>query len=293
VSDGPTPDRPLVAVGWMALAVLSFAAMTLAGRELSAALDTFEIMTWRSAIGFPLVAAALLATAGAAGARTRRPGLHATRNLVHFGAQNLWFYGIATIPLAQLTALEFTSPLWVALLAPLVVGERLTARKLAAAAIGFCGVLAIARPGVAPIEAGHAAGLGAALGFAITNLATKRLSRTDGALCVLFWMTASQLAMGALAAEAAGGLDLPPAALAPWVIVAGVAGLTAHVGLTRALYAAPASVVAPMEFARLPVVAAAALVAYGEPIGAPLVVGAALILAGNLAGLGAGRKGRG
>jgi drug/metabolite transporter (DMT)-like permease len=277
----------------MTLAVLSFAAMTLAGRELSAALDTFEIMAWRSAIGFPLVAAALLALEGPVGARTARPGLHAARNLVHFGAQNLWFYGIATIPLAQLTALEFTSPLWVALLAPLLVGEPLTLRKAAAAALGFAGVLAIARPGLAPVEAGHLAGLGAALGFAVTNLATKRLSRTDGALCVLFWMTASQLAMGALAAAAAGGLDAPPAALAPWTIVAGVSGLTAHVGLTRALYAAPASVVAPMEFARLPVVAAAALVAYGEPIGAPLVAGAALIVAGNLAGLGAGRKGRG
>jgi drug/metabolite transporter (DMT)-like permease len=285
--------RPLVAALWVAGAVTAFAAMTVAGRVLSVELDTFEIMAWRSMIGLPVAAALLWRAAGAGGFAPARPDQHAARNLIHFAGQNLWFYGVATIPLAELTALEFTSPIWVALLAPLMVGERLTARRLAAAGLGFAGVLVIARPGVASVEWGHAAALAAALGFAATNLFTKRISRVDGPLSVLFWMTASQTALGVLCAVAAGGLAAPSPALWPWTLLIGACGLVAHLCLTRALYAAPASVVAPMEFARLPVVALAALAAFSEPLTAALGLGAALILAGNAVNLAGERKSRG
>jgi drug/metabolite transporter (DMT)-like permease len=281
----------LLAAFWMAGAILSFSAMAVAGRELSAELDTFEIMAYRSAIGWPIFAALLWRAQGWRGARTRQPAQHLARNAIHFAGQNLWFYGIATIPLAQLVALEFTNPLWVALLAPFLVGERLTGAKLAAAGIGFLGVLAIARPGVAPLEWGHAAALAAALGFAVTNLFTKRLSRRDSELTILFWMTFSQMLMG-LACAAPGGVALPSPALAPWVGFIGVAGVGAHFCLTRALFSAPASVVAPMEFARLPVIATLGLIVYGEPLELALLLGAALILAGNALNIRAERRSR-
>lgn len=272
-------------------AIVSFTAMAVAGRELSAALDTFEIMFYRSAIGFFMVAAALLGREGLAGAATARPLGHAGRNVIHFAAQNLWLYGVAAIPLSQLVALEFTNPIWVALLAPLLLGERLTGGKLGAALLGFVGVLAIARPGGGALDWGHAAGLGAAIGFALTNMATRGLSRTDGMLCILFWMTLSQAAMG-LVGALPGGLAWPPPALAPWVLAIGVLGLAAHLCLTRALALAPATVVAPMEFARLPVVALVGLWLYDEPLTLALAAGAALILGANALNLAAGRKAR-
>ncbi|MGF1660162.1 MAG: DMT family transporter [Rubrimonas sp.] len=285
------PSRPLLAALWIAGAILCFSGMTVAGRELWAELDTFEIMFYRSAVGLPIVAFLMWRSLGWRGARTQAPAQHLARNVIHFAAQNLWFFGIATIPLAQLVALEFTNPLWVALLAPLFVGERLTSAKLGAAAIGFLGVLVIARPGVSPLEWGHAAALGAALGFAVTNLFTKRLSRRDAELTVLFWMTFSQMLMG-LACAAPGGIALPSQPLWPWVGFIGLAGLGAHYCLTRALYVAPASVVAPMEFARLPVIAALGLFLYGEPLELALLLGAALILAGNALNIRAERKRR-
>jgi drug/metabolite transporter (DMT)-like permease len=286
------PNRPLAAAGWMGLAILSFAAMMVAGRELSAQLNTFEIMFYRSAVGFPLVALALWRLQGWRGAATARPGRHITRNIVHFAGQNLWFYALALIPLAQLTALEFTSPLWIAALAPFLLGEKMTRAKLAAAALGFVGVLVIARPGVAPLEAGHLAALGSALGFALTNMMTKDLMRQDSALCVIFWMTLSQMGMGLLCALP-GGLTLFAAQSTPLVIFIGVAGLLAHLALTRALGAAPATTVAPMEFMRLPVVAAAGLLIYGEALEIALALGAALILLGNILNLTLGRTRRG
>jgi drug/metabolite transporter (DMT)-like permease len=293
VADISIPSsRPLIAVFWMAGAVASFAAMAVAGREISAELDTFELMAYRSVIGFVIVLGLLASSrSGFAQVKTRRPGLHVIRNLFHFTGQNLWFYGVAVIPLAQLVALEFTNPIWVAVLAPLLLAEPLTRWRVIAALLGFVGVLIVARPGVAPFEVGHAAGLGAALGFALNTIFTKELSRTDTTLCVLFWMTASQALMG-FALAAPGGVTLFSAALAPWIVVVGVCGLTAHYCLTSALYCAPASVVAPMEFLRLPVIAVVAMILYGEPLEVAVFAGAAVIIAGNLLNLNAERRRR-
>ncbi len=111
---------------WMTGAVVSFSLMAVAGREVSVDLDTFELMMYRSLIGAAIVTAIGAATGRLAQARTGRLRLHAVRNVFHFAGQNLWFFGVAVIPLAQLFAFEFTNPLCVALLAPLVLGEALT-----------------------------------------------------------------------------------------------------------------------------------------------------------------------
>ncbi|MEL6575713.1 MAG: DMT family transporter [Pseudomonadota bacterium] len=279
----------LIAALWMVGAIASFATMAVAGRELAAELDTFEIMAYRSALGLPVIVLLMAMGEGLGRVRTGLGREHAVRNVIHFSAQNAWFYGIATIPLAQLVALEFTNPIWVVCLAPLLLGERMTRGAVLAALIGFVGILIVARPGLEPLGLGHAAGLFAAVGFALTNIFTKRLSREDSALCILFWMTLSQAVMGVLCALP-GGIAWPSDALMPWVLLVGVCGLTAHFSLTRALFAAPASVVAPMEFMRLPVVAAAGALLYGEPLEVAVFIGAAVILAGNLIGIRARQK---
>ncbi|MEO1459108.1 MAG: DMT family transporter [Pseudomonadota bacterium] len=271
----------LWAVAWMASAILFFGAMAIAGRELSAELDTFEIMAYRSAIGLPFIVAAVWYHGDWRTLATDQPREHVVRNVIHFAGQNFWFYGVAVLPLAQLVALEFTSPIWVILLAPLLLGERLTRPGIIAAALGFLGMLVVARPGFSPIEAGHGAALAAALGFALTNIMTKRLSRRDGTLCILFWMTLSQLLMGLLCA-APGGITLVSWALVPWTLFVGICGLMAHLSLTRALTLAPAIIVAPMEFMRLPAIAVAGMLLYGEPLEVAVFVGGALILAGNI-----------
>lgn len=287
------PGRPLVAASWMTGAIVSFTLMAVAGRELQAELSTFELMAWRSAVGLaivvPLVA---LSARGFGQLATAVPGLHLRRNLVHFAGQNLWFWGLTVIPMAELVALEFTSPVWVVLLAPLFLGERFTARKAAVAVLGFAGVLIVARPGVSPLGWGHAAGLASALGFALNAIYTRRIMGHDSVLCVLFWMTASQFAMGA-ALGAPGGLAMPSPAMLPWLAIVGLTGITAHFALTSALSHAPATLVAPMEFLRLPVIALVAASVYGEEVEAAVFLGGAAILAANLVNLaGAARPGR-
>jgi drug/metabolite transporter (DMT)-like permease len=242
-------------------------------------------MLYRSAIGF-VVVVAIAAVQGGLGTvwRTRHARLHVTRNLFHYTGQNLWFFAVALIPLSQLTALEFTNPIWVALLAPFLLGEKLTRARVIAAGLGFCGVLVVAQPGVSPFGPGHAAALVAGFCFALNTLYTRKIMAFDPVMCVLFWMTLSQGLMS-LVLSLPGGVPIPSAALLPWILVVGLTGITAHYALTSALRFAPANVVAPMEFLRLPILAMVGMLMYGEPLRIAVFVGAAIIIAGNLVSL--------
>lgn len=273
-----TDAQPLRAALWMVGAILSFTVMAIAGRAIQVELDSFELMFWRSLIGFVIVAAIVLARP--VRLRPTYPGLHLARNIFHFAGQNLWFYGIMILPLSQLVALEFTMPIWIVLLAPLVLGEHLTRRRLGYAALGFAGVLIVAQPGVQPLGAGHLAGILCAVGFAMNALLTKRIMRHDSILCVLFWMTASQTLFGFSLAQW-GGFTWPTPAIWGWLAVVGLTGLSAHYALSSALGLAPAATVAPMEFFRLPVIALVGVWLYAEVLDPFVFAGAAVIFLAN------------
>ena len=277
-------SQPLKAALWMCGAIASFVFMAVAGREVQAQLNTFELMFWRSLVGFAIVATILTAKGRLAEVRTQHGRLHAVRNVFHFAGQNLWFYGLVMIPLSQLVALEFTMPIWVMLMAPLFLGEALTARRVAITLVGFVGVLVVAQPGVQPLGPGHLAGVLAAVGFAVNLIFTRKIMRHDSVLVVLFWMTASQGAM-ALVLALAFGFTWPEGALLPWLAVVAVTGLTAHFSLTTALGLAPALLVAPMEFARLPIIALVGMWLYSEALDPFVFLGAAIIFAANLLNL--------
>ncbi len=289
MSAGPA-SRPLLAFAWMTGAIASFILMAVSGREIRVEMNTFELMLYRSVIGLAVVAAVVaLSRPGFAQVRTAQPMLHARRNLWHYAGQNLWFYAVAAIPLSQLVALEFTNPLWVALLAPLMLGERLTRIRILAALLGFVGVVIVAEPGVSPLELGHAAALLSAIGFAMNTVYTKRLMRFDSVLCVLFWMTLSQSVVSLLL-SLPGGIPVPSPGVLPWIVVVGLTGLSAHYCLTSALSHAPATIVAPMEFLRLPMISLVGMWLYAEPLRPAVLVGALVIIAANLVNLRAERR---
>ncbi len=278
----PTPEsRPLLAAAWMTGAIASFSSMAVAGRAISLEHDTFEIMLFRSIIGVGIVLAAGSTFGLLRQITLRHLGLHAIRNVCHFAGQNLWFFALPLIPLATVFALEFTSPIWATLLAPLVLGEKLTRTKLIAAFLGFAGVLIVARPDPTALEIGALAAAAAALGFAASALYTRKLTRTETTFCILFWLTAMQTVFGLICAGADGDIALPSAQSLPWLTLIAFAGLCAHFCLTTALSLAPAGIVMPMDFARLPVIAVIGMLFYGEPLQWAVAVGAAVILGAN------------
>ncbi|WP_275391832.1 DMT family transporter [Aliiroseovarius sp. Z3] len=273
----------LRAAFWMTGAIASFSAMAIAGRAVSHQLDTFELMLYRSCVGFVIVVTILIARKGQDEITILRAPLHLVRNLAHFAGQNLWFFALTAIPLAQVFALEFTSPLWVAALSPLVLGERLTMTRAISAAVGFVGILFIAQPfSGTGISAGLGAAALSAVCFAFTAMFTRRLTRSETTLAILFWLTATQLVFGLLTAGFDGDIALPSLTTAPWLVLIGCAGLLAHTCMTIALSLAPASVVIPIDFTRLPLIALIGAVFYDEPIGWALVLGGSMIVIANL-----------
>jgi drug/metabolite transporter (DMT)-like permease len=200
-------------------------------------------------------------------------------NVVHFCAQYLWVWAIALAPLAVVTAVEFTTPMWVAALAALILGERIGAHRWVAIASGLAGILLIVRPGAGAMGPATLVPLGAALGFAGSTLCVKALLRSDRASSVVFHMCLIQLPLGLVPSLFVW--VWPAARDVPALAAMGVTALTAHFCLARALSLADASFVLPLDFLRLPLIAAAGLALYGEPIDAWTILGAALIVGGN------------
>ena len=274
-------NNTLKAALWMVGAIVSFSSMAVAGRAVSAELDTFDIMTYRSVVGIAVLWT-FLTLSGAWGQVSRRwLGVHAVRNLAHFTGQNLWFYAVTVAPLAQVFALEFTSPVWVVLLSPLVLGERLTRVRLVSVLVGFAGVLMVARPTPDALSPGVVAAASSAIFFALSVMFTRRLTRTESVLCIMFWLTLMQAVLGVVAGAWDGHMAWPSAQAWPWLVLIGCAGLLAHYCLTSALAIAPATVVVPIDFVRLPAIALVGMWVYGEALDAWVLVGALVIFAAN------------
>lgn len=284
-------DIPRAAL-WMMGSVLSFSTMAVAGRAVSADLDTFEIMLYRSLVGIVLVVTAARLSGTTGQITTRSFGMQVLRNAVHFTGQNLWFYALALIPLAQVVALEFTSPLWVMLLAPLFLGETLTRSRLMAAALGFVGILIVARPDFNALNPGVIAAAFAAVGFAGSAVFTKVLTRTETVTCILFWLVVLQTLFALVLAGMDGHITIPDRAIWGWLVLIGATGLVAHFCLTRALGHAPAVVVIPLDFVRLPLIAIIGMMLYAEPLEWPVLLGAVIIFAANFTNMWAERRAR-
>jgi drug/metabolite transporter (DMT)-like permease len=276
------------AILWMALWILCTLSMTLAGRELSRELPVVEIMALRSFLAALAITPFVLWSRGRL-LQTRKPGLHFLRNLSHFAAQFFWFAAVALIPLAEVVSIEFTMPIWIAILAALLLGEQLTGRRLLAIGLGFAGVLIILRPGVAKIDAGALAALAAAIGFSLSVTLVKKLTGSEGVLTILAHMFWTQAVLAALLMLILwllpGGLFTwawPSARLYPFIALMGIVGSAGHYCLTQATAAVDATVVAPLDFVRVPLTALMGYALYGEPLTVFLFIGAALILIGNL-----------
>ena len=271
----------LKAAIWMTGAIASFSTMAVAGREVSFALDTFEIMLFRSVVGVIIVVFAAIAFGTLRQINRQQFSLHFARNIMHFIGQNLWFYAVTVIPLAQVFALEFTSPIWVILLSPLLLGERITLIRAAAALMGFIGILVVTRPNMAGINTGVIMAASSAIFFAFTIIFTKRLTRTQSITCILFYLTVLQLGFGLITAGHDGDIALPNTETLPWLVLIGVAGLLGHFCITKALEIAPATVVVPIDFVRLPVIAIIGMLAYGEILDLWVLLGSVIIFASN------------
>ncbi len=265
--------------GWLSLMLV----VAVAGRETLRELNVFQVMEVRTVLGFLMLYPLVRRSGGFAAMKTARPLQHLGRNLVHYGAQLGWFFALTLIPIGQVVSIEFTMPIWTAILASSFLGERLTGWKMLAIALGLVGVAVIVRPATGEINPGQLIALAAAVGFGISVAMMKSLTRTEQTVAIIFWMMVIQSTAGLL--PSIYFWRWPSAYVWCWMVVLAFCGTFSHFCMARAMLYADATIVVPMDFLRVPLTATAGWLIYGERLDMFTVLGAALILTGNLLNL--------
>ena len=259
-------------------AVVSFMIMAVCARELSDTMNTFQILFLRSIVGFPILLFIVVILGGRV-SYTKQPKIHILRNVLHYGAQAGWVLGVTLLPLATVFAIEFTAPIWVAIMSVLFLNEKLSKGRLVAIFFGFGGTLIILRPGLEAFEAGSLAVLLASIGLAASLVFTKLLSKTETPLSIVFYMTGIQALVGLLA-----GLIVwvtPNIGDFIWIGAIAIVGLTSHFCLAKALTYADVTVIIPFDFLRLPLAAVVGFFLYHEELEFAVLAGGAIIFLGN------------
>ena len=268
---------------WMVGALLSFSVMAVSIRQLSrGGLSIFEILAIRSGVAL-LVLLVLLAARPElrAHALPRRMGLNFLRNIVHYVSQFAWALSLTMLPLAMVFALEFTMPAWTAMLAVWLLHERITPSRVGVVVLGLIGVLVILRPGIASFNPAAILVLGAAFGYAVTMITTKKLTMTETTFGIIFWMAVIQFPLSLIGSNPAVFLHLGIRHVLPALGV-GIAGLTSHYCLSNAFRSGDATLVVPLDFMRIPLIAVVGWAFYGETLDIFVLLGALIIITGVL-----------
>lgn len=258
-----TDSRPsnVRGIALMLAATLLFSVMGICARAASERIHPFEVVFFRLSVGFVLLLPLLLHH-GLKPFRTRRFGLHVWRAVLHLVEMLIYFTGLVMIQYAQVQALTFTTPLFAALLAVIVLRERIHGRNVAALVIGFVGAMIVIRPGFVPLEAGSLLILLSALGWAGVILVVKRLTRTDSSITITSWMI---VLMSPLALVPALFVWVWPT-WQEWIllVVAGLTGTLGQLAVTQAFRVADTTAVLPFDFAKLIWAALLGYLVFGE-----------------------------
>ncbi len=275
----PPASDALKGIGFMVLACVFFGAMHVGVRHVTQSIHPFEAAFFRNFFGL-LVLAPSFITHGLRPLRTQRFGLHCLRAALNLVAMLSFFYALSITPVVLVQALAFTSPLFTAVLAILLLGERVRARRLTAIVVGFAGTALIIRPGVQPLEFGPALVLGSSAVWGYVVVLIKSLSRTDSTVTITAYMV---LLMSPMTLVCALFVWTWPSGGELAVLVGiGIAGTLAQMCMTQSLRLAETTVVLPFDFTKLVWGAFFAWLLFGELIDTWTLAGALVIFSGGL-----------
>ncbi|MEM9013305.1 MAG: DMT family transporter [Pseudomonadota bacterium] len=271
----PRADGTLAGIGWMLLTGLMFVAVTGVVRYLGSDIPAVQAAFIRYVFGLTMIAPVLWQLAKHRPSRAALR-LYGWRGLFHGFGVLLWFYAMARIPIAEVTAIGYTAPIFVAIGAAVFFGERLFARRILAIAAGLIGALVILRPGFNEISIGQLAQLGAAPLFAASFLMAKRLTEEeDPALIVGMLSVAVTLV---LLPFAIWHWRPPTWEELGWLAVTAAFATAGHYTMTRAIQAAPITVTQPITFLQLVWATLLGIYAFGEPVDPWVLLGGAIIV---------------
>ena len=265
------------------------AAMIGSIRHLSATLHPFEIALFRNLFAV-VVVLPWFYRYGVAPLRTQRLGLHGLRALFNIVAMLSFFYAVSIAPLPEVTALGFSTPIFATLLAALVLGEVVRARRWAAIAVGLLGALIILRPGFVSVGLGQMLALLSAMAWSCALTVIKNLGRTDSSATIISYMVLLMIPLSL--GPALFVWQWPAAHEWGWLIAIGVLGGLGQFCVTEALRQADTAVVMPIDFFKLIWVTLIAYLAFGEHLDLFTWAGGAVIFASTISLVYRGRGGR-
>ena len=254
----PAPVRGAM---WMVLSCFLFSLMPVILRKVAAELHPFVVIFWRNVFSLILLAPWVL-RAGIGNLRTRRLGFHMVRACSGLAALITWIYAVTMIPIADVTALGFTTPLFVTVGAALILREAVGMRRWIAVAVGFGGAMIILRPGIEAISLPALVALSAALFMATSFLLVKKLSNTETPMTIVFYMGLFMLPLSAVLA--AFQWKMPPPDLWPWLVGMGFLATLVQMTMTKAFSVADVTAVMPFDFTKLIFTAIMGFAVYAE-----------------------------
>jgi drug/metabolite transporter (DMT)-like permease len=230
-------------------------------RHVSDGMHSFEIVFFRNLFG--LVAILPLALrAGIGNLKSRQPGLQLLRSAFGLVAMFTWFYALSVVPIAQATALSFTSVIFGSIGAALLLGERMRLRRWSAVLAGFAGTLVILRPGFGNVDPAALIVVLSSICWAGALLTVKRLSATDSVVCIVTW---NSILLTVLSLPVAIPVWVTPSTeQLLWLSLIGLLATLGHLAMTGAFKASDATVVFPVDYTRLLWATVIGYLAFGE-----------------------------
>ncbi|MFQ5785325.1 MAG: DMT family transporter [Alphaproteobacteria bacterium] len=264
---------------WILLSCLAATMMTVGVRALSVEMQSMEIAFARSLVGLMLVLPVVVAR-GSARLRTKRWKLHLLRGVLGVVALNCGFYALTKLPLATVTVLFFTAPLFVTIFARSLLGERVGWRRWAATAVGFLGTLVVMQPGTAGFHPVMMVAVGSSVIFALVLIIGKKLSTTESPYTMMLYAGVI-MSLGCLPPALAVWRTPSPVALLLMLMVGAFGALRSYFDI-RGYATGEASFVASFQYTRIILAAAAGFVFFAETPEGNALFGAAIIIASTL-----------
>lgn len=278
--------RALTGVGFKLFSVLCLMAMAASVKALGGTVPAGQVVFFRGLISMVVIAAIAWRMGNFRLLTTGNWRAHAARSIAGSLSMFCWFISLTMIPLAEMSAISFTVPLFVTLLALAFLGERIHAYRWTALAVGFAGVLIIVGPDLLASESaafGKGIGLAAAIFAAFALMFLRRMSDSEHALTITFYFFVTSTALALLTLPFR---PWPMPAGEQWLLLGmtGVFGVLGQLAMTWSYHYAEASLIAPLDYLNLLVATAIGYYVFGEVpqaatwVGAPLVIAAGAII---------------
>ena len=272
-------NKNALGIAWMLGFIVNISIMAISIRELSFKYSSFEIQNFRNIFSIIVIFIILMVTKHTQ-LNTFQLKNNFIRNIFHFIGQSAWTWGLTVLPLAIVFSLEFTMPIWAVIIAIVVLKEKITLNKIFFLIIGLIGTLIIFMPDTKYIGFYNIIVLCSAITYAIAHNFTKKLTRTDNILSILFFMSIIQLPFSLIGSFIIGNIHYNIMMEIPLIILLTITSLLAHYSLSSALKYSDASVVLPIDYIRLPLIVFIGWYYYDEIISTNVVIGSILIIFG-------------